>query len=225
MISQTNIEFVFIPFVFHFFSYWSVCSIFYIIDYFRLPQTHQNWNKYKLAATTSLKNQLFISLPTLYLVSDRLESILEASRNDSIISSVWKVFLIINISNLFFYWSHRLLHVPIFFRYIHSKHHEFIEPIGVAALYAHPIEHFLSNTFSFIFPFLYIGCNYYIMLALLSSASIMTVFYHTRSFGIFNDHLVHHQLFKYNFGFGGYLDKIFGTYNAGLANSTNNKMV
>jgi sterol desaturase/sphingolipid hydroxylase (fatty acid hydroxylase superfamily) len=212
MISQTTFDYVFIPFLVHMFSYWSMCSIFYVIDYFRLPQTHENWNKYKLAATTSFKNQLYISLPTLYTVSSRVESVLEASRNDSIIFSIWKVFLIINVSNLFFYWSHRLLHVPIMFRYIHSKHHEFIEPIGVAALYAHPIEHFLSNTFSFICPFLYIGCNYYIMLVLLCFSSIITVLSHTRYVSLFNDHLIHHQLFKYNFGFGGYLDKMFGTY-------------
>ena len=239
MFSQNTIDYVFIPFLVHLCSYWSFCSIFYVIDYFRLPlrvarsdeqddqdlplrvarsdeqdlpQTHQNWNRYKLAAITSFKNQLYVSLPTLYSVSDRIQTVIESSLNDSLLLSIWKIFLIINVSNLFFYWSHRLLHVPFMFRYIHSKHHEFIEPIGVAALYAHPIEHFLSNTFSFIFPFLYIGCNYYIMLALLSGASITTVFYHTKSFGIFNDHLVHHQLFKYNFGFGGYLDKLFGTY-------------
>ena len=212
MISQNTIDYVFIPFLVHLFSYWSFCSIFYVVDYFRLQETHQNWNRYKLAAITSFKNQLYVSLPTLYSVSDRMQTIIESSLNDSLLLSIWKIFLIINVSNLFFYWSHRLLHVPFMFRYIHSKHHEFIEPIGVAALYAHPVEHFLSNTFSFIFPFLYIGCNYYIMLALLSVASITTVFYHTKSLSIFNDHLVHHQLFKYNFGFGGYIDKLFGTY-------------
>jgi sterol desaturase/sphingolipid hydroxylase (fatty acid hydroxylase superfamily) len=214
MISQSTIDYVFIPFLVHLFSYWSLCSIFYVIDYFRLQETHQNWNRYKLAATTSFKNQLYISLPTLYAVSDRIQIVIESSVNDSLLLSIWKIFLIINASNLFFYWSHRLLHIPFMFRYIHSKHHEFIEPIGVAALYAHPFEHFLSNTFSFLFPFLYIGCNYYIMLVLLSTASIITVLSHTRYVTLFNDHLIHHQLFKYNFGFGGYIDKLFGTYNS-----------
>ena len=113
---------------------------------------------------------------------------------------------------MFFYWSHRALHIPLIFKHIHYKHHEFIEPICVAALYTHPIEHLISNTLSFLIPFMYIGCNYYIMLSLLSGASIITVFYHTKSLAIFNDHLVHHQLFKYNYGFGGYLDKLFGTH-------------
>jgi sterol desaturase/sphingolipid hydroxylase (fatty acid hydroxylase superfamily) len=219
MISQNTIDYVFIPFLVHLLSYWSFSSIFFIIDCFCLPEKHINWSRYKLAAITSFKNQLYVSLPTLYSVSDRMQTVIEDSVNDSILFSMWKIFLIINISNLFFYWFHRLLHVPFMFRYVHSKHHEFIEPIGVAALYAHPIEHFLANTFSFICPFLYIGCNYYIMLGLLFGGSIIPVFYHTKSFRFFNDHLVHHQLFKYNFGFGGYLDKIFGTYNGGLANS------
>ena len=100
MISQSTIDYVFIPFLVHLFSYWSLCFIFYVIDYFRLQETHENWNRYKLAATTSFKNQLYISLPTLYALSDRIQIVIESSVNDSLLLSIWKIFLIINISNL-----------------------------------------------------------------------------------------------------------------------------
>ena len=210
MINQHTIDYVFIPFLVHLSSYWSVCGIFYLKD--RLFKKGYNWSAYKSAAVTSIKNQFYISLPTLYITSGRIQKVIEASVDDTFITCISKLFLIINISNLFFYWSHRFLHIPFMFRYVHYKHHEFIEPIGVAALYAHPIEHFISNTLSFILPFLYVGCNYYIMLMLLACATMITVLYHTKYFFIFNDHLIHHQLFKYNYGFGGYLDKMFGTY-------------
>jgi sterol desaturase/sphingolipid hydroxylase (fatty acid hydroxylase superfamily) len=200
------------PFLVHFFSYWSISSIFYLIDYFRLESTHPNWNRYKLAATVSLKNQFCVGLPTLYLLSGKIQNAVELSSNDGVLFMIWKLFLIVNASNLLFYWSHRALHIPFMFKYIHYKHHEFTEPIGVAALYAHPVEHLLANTLSFLVPFMYIGTNYYIMLGLLGFSSAVTVFYHTKSFNIFNDHLIHHQLYKYNYGFGGYLDKVFGTY-------------
>jgi len=210
MISQCTVDYVFVPFLVHIASYWSACGIFYINERF-FDKTYK-WETYQLAATTSIKNQLYISLPTLYLASGRIQQVVEASSNDNLLAVIAKLFIIINISNLFFYWSHRLLHVPFMFRMIHYKHHEFMEPIGVAALYAHPVEHFISNTLSFILPFLFVGCNYYIMLLLLASASIITVCYHSKCFFVFNDHLVHHQLFKCNYGFGGYLDKMFGTY-------------
>jgi methylsterol monooxygenase len=169
-------------------------------------------NKYPIAAKTSLKNQFFVSLPTLYYLSSNIQKSVELSIDDNFIVSVWKVFLIVNVSNLLFYWCHRFLHLQFMFRYVHSKHHEFIDPVGVAALFAHPIEHLLANTLSFILPFVYLGTNYKIMLWLLALSSSIPVFYHSRSFNFFNDHLVHHQTFKYNFGFGGYLDKLFGTY-------------
>ena len=210
MISQCTIDYVFIPFVVHLASYWSTCAVFYLKD--RLFEKGYNWSAYQSAAITSLKNQFYISLPTLYITSGRVQKIIEASADDDMVACALKLFLIINISNLFFYWSHRLLHVPFVFRHVHYKHHEFIEPIGVAALYAHPFEHFISNTLSFILPFLYVGCNYYIMLMMLAGASMSTVLYHTKYFFIFNDHLIHHQLFRCNYGFGGYVDKMFGTY-------------
>ena len=43
-----------------------------------------------------------------------------------------------------FYWCHRLLHVPYFYKRIHKTHHEFSATSSLAAHYFHPIE-FLLN--------------------------------------------------------------------------------
>jgi methylsterol monooxygenase len=211
MISKTTVDYVLIPFLFHFSSYWIAVSVTYVLDLLRLPSDHINWKRYGSAVKVSLRNQFLVGLPTLYIFRDGIEASVLSTETNSYLFQVLKLVLLVHSANLFFYWTHRLLHLSFMFRYIHAQHHEFTEPIGVAAMYSHPLEHLISNTLSFILPFLYIGASYRAMLVLLSFASCTTVLYHTRSFVFFEDHLIHHQRFKTNFGFGRYLDNLFGT--------------
>lgn len=39
----------------------------------------------------------------------------------------------------------RLLHSPRLYKHIHKIHHEWTAPIGIISVYAHPLEHLLSN--------------------------------------------------------------------------------
>jgi len=39
-----------------------------------------------------------------------------------------------------FYWSHRLLHHRLLYKWVHKRHHEFKYNIGIAAEYDHPVE-------------------------------------------------------------------------------------
>merc|ERR1711871_528832 len=43
-----------------------------------------------------------------------------------------------------FYWSHRALHLRQLY-WIHKQHHRFTTPVGVSAVFAHPIEDALVN--------------------------------------------------------------------------------
>ena len=51
--------------------------------------------------------------------------------------------------DFFFYITHRILHLPWFYKHIHKKHHEFKVTISIAAEYCHPIEYIFGNSIPF----------------------------------------------------------------------------
>jgi sterol desaturase/sphingolipid hydroxylase (fatty acid hydroxylase superfamily) len=51
----------------------------------------------------------------------------------------------IAVSDTLSYWSHRLLHHPSIYKYVHKQHHQFRVSVGIASIYAHPIEDVLVN--------------------------------------------------------------------------------
>ena len=50
------------------------------------------------------------------------------------------------IEDTWFYWAHRLLHTPFFYKHIHKMHHEYKQPHSWAVEYSHPIEYVLANS-------------------------------------------------------------------------------
>ena len=57
-----------------------------------------------------------------------------------------QVFFLMMVEDTMFYWSHRLLHQPWIYPYIHKVHHEFYNSIVLTCEYAHPIEYILGNS-------------------------------------------------------------------------------
>lgn len=217
-----------VPVMVHMVSYWVPVLCFYALDWLCLDDLDIRILKYSKAIKISLTNQLTITIPVFYLLKNFvIKSAIEASE-DSIMLSVGKTFLIINLANLFFYCFHRLLHTKYLFNRVHYIHHEFIEPVGAATFYAHPIEHLFSNVLSFLIPVILIGVKYWILIGLLAFSTIISVIAHVEyeilplfltllsnkisyvSTG--SEHLVHHKYFTCNYGFAKYLDKLFGTY-------------
>lgn len=59
---------------------------------------------------------------------------------------------------IFFYYSHRMLHHRWFYR-LHKQHHEFTAPIAIAAEYCGVIEHILSNLVPVVIGFKFVGAH------------------------------------------------------------------
>ncbi|KAG0254830.1 Chromosome 5 4 [Actinomortierella ambigua] len=181
------------------------------------PQKVPDWSWYRKALSNVLMNQFFVNIPVGYglyhLMQWRgnsmgmdLPTILDLAR-DSI------GFLIVE--ELGFYYGHRLLHHPKIYKYIHKKHHEFTAPIGIAAIYAHPVEHFIANVAPLVLgPVLMKShvITLWIWITIGQTNAINShCGFHLPLFPSPLAHDYHHEVFHVNFGPVGVLDWLHGT--------------
>lgn len=123
------------------------------------------------------------------------------------------VFILFN--ELFFYYAHRLLHHPLFYKRIHKQHHEWISPVGVASVYTHPIEYIFSNIIpTVVGPIVmrsHIATSIMWVTVVLVSTTFSHCGYHLPFIPSPEAHDWHHLKFTENFGMMGILDRLHGT--------------
>ena len=141
---------------------------------------------------------------------------------------VWLVFfgvLIPLIHELHFYCIHRLIHVPILYKWIHSVHHNSVNPSPWSSLSMHPVEHLLYWSDSLIH--LILPSHPLLLLYHLHVTGTGAVVGHigfdkieageesavdTHAYA----HYLHHKYFEVNYADGTTaLDKLFGTWHDG----------
>ncbi|KAM4620704.1 fatty acid hydroxylase domain-containing protein 2 [Polymixia lowei] len=119
------------------------------------------------------------------------------------------------IEEFMFYYSHRLFHHPALYKHFHKQHHEWTAPIGVVSIYAHPLEHVLSNMLPAVSGPVILGSHIattslWYALALVST-SISHCGYHLPFLPSPEFHDFHHLKFNQCFGVLGVLDRLHGT--------------
>ncbi|XP_033954098.1 fatty acid hydroxylase domain-containing protein 2 [Pseudochaenichthys georgianus] len=114
-----------------------------------------------------------------------------------------------------FYYSHRLFHHPSLYKRFHKQHHEWTAPIGVVCIYAHPLEHMISNMLPVALGPVLLGSHVtttamWYSLALIST-TISHCGYHLPFLPSPEFHDFHHLRFNQCFGVIGILDRLHGT--------------
>ena len=113
-----------------------------------------------------------------------------------------------------FYWSHRLLHTRFFWTHVHYIHHIYRTTLPYATFYCHPIEHAMTNLMSvFIGPIILpcdtITLKIWIHIGVLHS---LNAHFSEMRGDTPGTHDLHHTFYRFNYGTGAVMDKIYGTY-------------
>ena len=114
-----------------------------------------------------------------------------------------------------FYYSHLMLHSKLLYKRLHKIHHEWTAPVALAALYAHPLEHVLSNLLPIALGPLLMGSHLltawtWYVLALVGTANAHSG-YHLPLLPSPEFHDFHHLKFNQCYGVIGLLDYLHGT--------------
>lgn len=100
----------------------------------------------KTCAKVVLKNQVLLFFISAAMYKPMMLSGVRVSAElPTILELLAQVAVCVVVEEVLFYYSHRALHWPRFYKPIHKFHHQFTAPIGLAATYAHAYEFILSN--------------------------------------------------------------------------------
>ena len=124
------------------------------------------------------------------------------------------ILIMIILHDTYFYWTHRLLHLPWMYKQVHHLHHKSFNPTPWAAFAFHPIEAFISALY---LPFfiLFIPLHPFAIIIFLFYMTLINVMGHS-GFEWFSEkfrksksgqmqntstaHNIHHAIGQYNYG-------------------------
>lgn len=139
---------------------------------------------------------------------------------------VWYLFAsalaVLTLYETYYYWLHRIMHIPSIFRVVHKVHHESINPTVFTSFCFHPLEAVLQF---FFFPLLIISIplHYGVLFGILMLFTLSALVNHSGveifKKKLLRDHLIgathhdlHHKEFTTNFGlYFTWWDKWMGT--------------
>ncbi|KAI1903550.1 hypothetical protein AGOR_G00028340 [Albula goreensis] len=174
-------------------------------------------SKLRHAVKTVVYNQVFLSMPMVWVAFLVMKwrgnpcSVELPTFHQVLIEMAFCGLL----EEVLFYYSHRLFHHPAIYKHIHKIHHEWTAPIGVVSLYAHPVEHVLSNMLPALMGPILLGSHLTTTSLWFTIALLVTTVshcgYHLPLLPSPEFHDFHHLKFNQCYGVLGVLDRLHGT--------------
>ena len=105
------------------------------------------------------------------------------------------ILLMVLLHDTYFYWTHRLLHLPKVFEVIHKTHHLSQNPTPWAAFSFHPVEAVISAGIVPLIVFI-IPCHPLALFTFLTYMTVINVIGHL-GFEIFPEFINHHKILRW----------------------------
>ncbi|XP_043697741.1 very-long-chain aldehyde decarbonylase GL1-9-like [Telopea speciosissima] len=216
--------------------YWVYAGIYQLLpplDHYRLHTRREEEEKNSVPLPKVIKGVLLQQLVqatvahTLFLLTSKPSSS-GITVQPSLLVQLVQIFVAMLVMDAWQYFVHRYMHYNKFlYRTVHSQHHRLVVPYAIGALYNHPLEGLLLDTFGGAISFLVSGMTARTAVIFFCFAVIKTVDDHCGLWlpgNIFHlvfqnntaYHDIHHQLqgLKYNYSqpFFPIWDKILGTH-------------
>lgn len=136
---------------------------------------------------------------------------------------VFSVVVYLFVTETLIYWTHRALHHPVLYKWIHLKHHEFRKPTPFAGVAFNPLDSFLQALPHHLCA-LFLPVHVGVYLTMLTFVTVWAVAIHDRvslvrwsALLYTGHHTIHHHYNKYNYGqFFSFWDRWAGTYKSPL---------
>lgn len=185
------------------------------------PNMHDalNWPKFRSLLITVLINQFVIGSIFMFGTAWLHLKIHGHPEDLSVLPSLseflFQMTIFTLIEEVLFFYAHWAFHHRSIYKYIHKKHHEWTAPIAFEAVYAHPIEHLISNLMPASVGPLLFNSHVLVTLFYFSLITFVTVChhsgYHLPLLPSPQAHDFHHMTFNQNYGALGIFDYIHGT--------------
>jgi len=182
-------------------------------DVFRIEKKNINQLKitYKKILPNVLLNLTVINSGILYVFMPYINLF---NYEFTIYKSIFDIIIIYGLIDIFLYGIHRLFHTKYLYKY-HKIHHELLDPIGIGAIYTHPIDYICGTIIPLLFPCIIVSAHVNTIAIILfigiTNAIINSHSGYNFTKKYYNTHHIHHTKFKYNYGTLLFMDKLFNT--------------